>query len=250
MAARCPDATFNLIVSLDARGERHDESRGLPGGFDKAVSLCGAVLALKARRGNVNLVVSTAVTERNLDAVPELILFLREALPPAGWHHNIQYDQRSGSRLARDPALRREVRELEGLAASVRGGGLWERMVARWYVRWINGLILSQLAGGRRMYRCAGGRKLAVIMPDGETAPCEPFVFDDRYRSFPRFDIRRYGCDYGELRRDPGYARLLSFIDEGKCAACPWTCAATASVAYDWRNWSLPFTAAPPDHGR
>lgn len=244
MAALCPDATFNLIVSLDARGRKHDELRRLPGGFDKAVSLCGAVLGLKARRGNINLVVSTAVTERNLDGVPELIRFLRDALPSEGWHHNIQYDQRSVSRLALDPALRRKVREVESLAASGRGGGLWGRLIARWYVGWINALILSRLAREGGTYRCAAGRKLAVIMPDGAASPCEPFVFEDRYRALPRFDIRRYRCDYGELRRDPAYARLLRFIDEGKCAACAWSCAATASVAYDWRNWSLPFTAA------
>ncbi|MCR4296551.1 MAG: radical SAM protein [Elusimicrobia bacterium] len=243
MAALCPDATFNLIVSLDARGRKHDELRRLPGGFDKAVSLCGAVLRLKARRANINLIVSTAVTERNLDDAPELIRFLRDVLPSAGWHHNIQYDQRSGSRLSLDPALRRKVREVESLAACGRGGGLWGRLLARWYVGWINSLILSRPAGGRRPYRCAAGRKLAVIMPDGETSPCEPFLFEDRYRVFPRFDIRRYRYDYGELRRDPAYARLLRFIDEGKCAACAWSCAATASMAYDWRNWSLPFTA-------
>lgn len=244
MAELCPDATFNLIVSLDARGRKHDELRRLPGGFDKAVSLCGDVLRLKARRGGINLVVSTAATERNLDDVPELIRFLRDVLPSSGWHHNIQYDQRAGSRLALDPALRRKIREIESLAASGRGGGLWGRLLSRWYAGWIRALIRSQLARGRRTHRCAAGRKLAVIMPDGAASPCEPFLFEDRYRALPRFDIRRYRYDYGELRRDPAYARLLRFIDEGKCAVCAWNCAATASLTYDWRNWSLPFTAA------
>ena len=251
MAALCPDATFNLIVSLDARGRKHDELRRLPGGFDKAVSLCGDILGLKARRGNINLVVSTVVSERNLDDVPELIRFLRDVLPAAGWHHNIQYDQRSGSRLPHDPSLRRKVREIERLASSGQGGGLWSRLIARWYVRWINALILSQLARERMLYRCAGGRKLAVIMSDGVTSPCEPFVFEDRYRALPRFDIRRYRCDYGELRRDPEYARLLRFIEEGKCAACAWRCAATASMGYGVGNWPLAFTAAAsPGRGR
>jgi MoaA/NifB/PqqE/SkfB family radical SAM enzyme len=246
MSALCPDATFNLIVSLDAVGRSHDEVRRLPGGFDKAVSLCGSILALKARRGNVNLIVSTAVTERNLDGVPGLISYLRTALPPSGWHHSIQYDQRSGSRLARDPALRRKVLEVESLAASTRSGGLWSRALDHWYVRWINALILTQLAREEMLYRCAGGRKIAVIMPDGATSPCEPFIFEERYRAFPRFDIRRYRYDYGELRRDPGYARLLRYIGAGGCAACAWSCAATASLPYDWRNWRLPFTVPAP----
>ena len=36
MATRCRDATINLIVSLDAVGERHDALRGVPGGFARA----------------------------------------------------------------------------------------------------------------------------------------------------------------------------------------------------------------------
>jgi MoaA/NifB/PqqE/SkfB family radical SAM enzyme len=240
MAVSCPEATFNLIVSLDACGGKHDELRRLPGGFEKAVALCRDVLALKARFGNVNLIVTTAVSEQNLDDVPELVRYLRGALPAVGWHHNIQYDQRLGSRLARDPALRRKVHGVETLARE-RGGGLWARLVDRWYVGFINSLILHQLSQDKMIYRCSAGRKLAVIMPDGTTSPCEPFLFEERYRAFPRFDIRRYDYDYAKVRRDPEFAKLLRFIGEGRCAACPWSCAATTSMTYDWRNWRLLF---------
>lgn len=241
MARLCPDATFNLIVSLDARGEKHDELRRLPGAFDSALALCGGVLALKARRANVNLVVTTTVLERNLSDVPELIRFLREALPAGGWHHNLQYDQRLRSRLARDPALLRGIREAER-AAAPRRGGLWERLIARWYVGWINSLILAQLSRDKMLYRCAAGRKIAVILPDGETSPCEPFAFEERYRELPRFNIRDYGYDFAALRKDPSFARLLLRIGAGACAACGWSCAATASLAFDRRNWRLLFS--------
>lgn len=242
MAAACPDATFNLLVSLDACGAKHDELRRLPGGFEKAVALCASVLDLKARRGSINLIVTTAVAEKNLDDVPELIGFLRKALPPAGWHHNIQYDQRLGSRLSSEAVLRRKVLEVEDLAARGLSGGLWSRLIDRWYVRFVNALILHQLAREEMVYRCAAGRKLAVIMTDGATAPCEPFVFEERYQAHPRFDIRRYQYDYGQVRREPEFTKLLSFIGEGRCAACPWSCAATTSMTYDWRNWRLLLT--------
>lgn len=239
MAVLCPDATINLIVSLDAVGPRHDGLRRLPGLFEKALSLCRAALALKSRRGNVNLIVSTAVTERNAEDAAALIPFLRGALPPGVWHHNIQYDQRLGSPLARDPALRRKVLALERLASDGRAGGPWSRLIGRWYVGWINALILHQLDRGEMVYRCASGRRLAVITHDGAAAPCEPFLFEDRYRDFPRFDLRRYGYDFAAVRREPAFARLLRYIDDGRCAACPWSCAAIASMAYDIRNWPL-----------
>lgn len=240
LARRCPDAAVNLVVSLDAAGEKHDELRGLPGLFAAAMSLCRGVLALKARRPNVSLVVGTTLFERNLELVPRLLAVLREALPASGWHHSLQYDQRLSSRLGRDAGLRRRARELE-LAAAPRSG-LWERLVSRWYVRAVNALIVRQLERDRAAYRCAAGRKIAVIMPDGETSPCEPFVFEERYRDLPRFNIRDHGWDYARLRGEPAFDRVVRRIGEGACGGCAWSCAAAASTAFDARNWRRLFS--------
>lgn len=237
MAARRPDATFNLIVSLDAAGDRHDALRRLPGLFAKALSLCRGALALRERRGNVNLVVSTALFEENLDDVPELIRFLREALPSGGWHHNVQYDQRPGSRLALDPALRRKVRAIEDQAEAAATEGLWGRLAARWYVRALNGVSLRGADGGATAYRCAAGRKIAVIMPDGAAFPCEPFAFGEP--RLPRVGLRDHGWDYGALSRAPEYAAGLGLVGGEGCSSCAWTCAAAASLAFDPRNWLL-----------
>ncbi len=238
MAASCPRATFNLIVSLDALGPRHDALRRLPGGFEKALSLCRAALELRRSRGNVNLVVTTAVSNDNLDEVGALQSFLARALPPKGWHHNIQYDQRLGSRPANASRFKAKALELETNPAGA-PGGLWERFVSRWYVRRINAIILDQLAQDRMIYRCVGGRKIGVVMPDGGAYPCEPFVFETDYRRFPRRNLRDFGYDFERLRREPGYVRMMEFIEQGRCRACPWSCAATASMSYEWRNWPL-----------
>ncbi len=238
MAASCPLATFNLIVSLDALGSKHDALRRLPGGFEKALSLCRAALKLRPSRGNVNLVVTTAVSDDNLGEVGALQSFLRRALPPKGWHHNIQYDQRLGSRRADVSRLQEKARDGKTNPDGA-PGGLWERFVSRWYVRRINDIILDQLAQDRMIYRCVGGRKIGVVMPDGGAYPCEPFVFEPDYRRFPRRNLRDFGYDFKRLRREPGYLRMMEFIEQGRCRACPWSCAATASMSYEWRNWPL-----------
>ena len=72
MLARCPGATFNLQVSLDAKGSTHDRLLGLPDGFEKARDLLHRYLRLRDRTGRVNVVVNTAVTEENLDDVRPL----------------------------------------------------------------------------------------------------------------------------------------------------------------------------------
>jgi MoaA/NifB/PqqE/SkfB family radical SAM enzyme len=230
MSGACPGATFNLIVSLDACGGVHDRLRGLPGGFEKALGLCRAALVLRERRPNVNLAVTTAVTEANLGSVLELRRFLRRELGPRGWHHNIQYDQRLGRSLEGVQALEREL-------ANDPGEGLFERLVSKWYVGFTNALILRQLREDRMLYRCVAGDRLAVVLPDGRMSPCEPFMFEQHYGWFEAPSLREAGLDPRRVMSDPRWKRARSFIEGGGCRACPWTCSATASLAYEPSNW-------------
>jgi len=87
------------------------------------------------------------------------------------------------------------------------------------------------------LYRCNAGSKLFVVLSDGTVGPCEPFLFEHRYRDFSRYNIRDLGYDYRCVRDEPGYREMLAFIDRGACHACPWSCAAITSTLYNPRNW-------------
>lgn len=239
IAERCPRATINLQVSVDAVGAKHDTLRVLPGCFDSAIALVDDLLRLSERLPNVNPVVSTAVTAGNVDDVAELCVHLHDALGGRLRYHNIQYDQRLGARLMEDPQLREKVLAIE--ERWVKGGGrdLRSRLIQRYYVGFINSLIFAQLEAGRMLYRCNAGDKLCVVMPDGRVSPCEPFVFEPRYAHLPRFNLREYDYDFGRVARDPRYEELRSFIEAGACEACPWSCAAIASMTFSPANWPL-----------
>lgn len=250
ITARCPDATINLQVSLDAVGAKHDRLRVLPGCFDSAIQLVDDLLRLRERRPNLNPVVSTAVTADNVDDVAELCAYLHDALGGRLRYHNFQYDQRLGARLMDDPALREKVLAIE--ERWVRGGGrdVVSRLIQRYYVGFINALIFAQLEAGRMLYRCNAGDKLCVVMPDGRVSPCEPFVFEPRYAHLPRFSLRDHGYDYARVARDPAYRELLAFIEDGECDACPWSCAAIASMTFSPANWPLLASVEAPTPGR
>lgn len=226
MAAACPGAVFNLQVSLDAVGEKHEAMRRLPGGFAKAVRLGHDLLDLGERLRNVNFVVNTAVLAENLADVRELRAFLKTEFGGRLKYHNLQYDQRLG----------REVDALEE-DEPASGGGLFEAAVRRLYIRGVNGVIRRQLAEDRMVYACNAGRKLGVILPTAEFSPCEPFVFEPRYKDFPTLDLRAHGLDPYAAMRTPEWERMLRFIRAKKCAACPWTCAAISSLFYEPVNW-------------
>lgn len=247
MSSRCPDATFNLQVSLDACGTRHDDLRVLPGGFEKARALCRRVL--EAGFGNVNLVINTAVTEHNIGDVEALQDFLEREFGPDRPLHHVQFDQRLGSALTSAPRLRERVQAIErrsDLPPGARGAG--RRFITRYYIRFINALIFRQLLAERMVYRCNAGRKLCVVMPDGAVTPCEPFAFDERYRGFPKFNLKDFAYDVRRIQRTDEFRKMRAFIEEGRCAACPWSCAALSSMTYSPRNWPLLFTT--PSLGR
>ncbi len=244
MAASCPRATFTIQVSLDACGARHDELRGLPGGFDKAVGLGHGLLELGRRLTNVEFVVNTAVTDDTLREIPALQEFLKDEFSGRLRYHNLQWDQRLGERFSGTPSLLERTKSLADGAgeAAVGRAGPGVRLIRKYYQGFVNALILEQMDRGRMIYRCNAGRKLLVMMPDGRVAPCEPFLFEERYRKFPALNIRDYGYSYARLSGHPDFESQLGFIGKGSCAACPWSCAAASSMIYSPANWPLLFT--------
>jgi radical SAM protein with 4Fe4S-binding SPASM domain len=237
MLGQCPRATFNILLSLDAVGRRHDELRRLEGGFEKAVALGEALFDLRNRFENLNVVVNTAVTESNFDDVEPLKNFLEQRWAGERWFHNIQFDQRleparsAGGRTA-------DKRQILARRASSAATGFM-KIISRWYVHFIHSLIARQMHEDRMLYACAAGRKMFVMTPDGQVSPCEPFLFERHYQRFPTFNIRDHGYDFYSVRKDPSFREMEDFITGRKCKACPWSCAAIVSMTYSPSNWRL-----------
>jgi radical SAM protein with 4Fe4S-binding SPASM domain len=237
MLVRCPRATFNINISLDAVGRRHDELRRLEGGFEKALAFAETLFGLRKRSGNLNVVVNTAVSDSNFDDVMPLKDFLGRRWAGERWFHNVQFDQRleparaSGERAA-------EKRQILTRRTSSANTGFM-KLVSRWYIEFIHWLIARQMDEDRMLYDCAAGRKMFVMTPDGKVSPCEPFLFERHYQRFPTFDIRDHGYDFYSIRKEPGFQEMEDFIHDRKCKACPWSCAAIVSMTYSPSNWRL-----------
>ncbi|MDF1564763.1 MAG: radical SAM protein [Deltaproteobacteria bacterium] len=234
-----PATVFNLGLSLDAVGEAHDQLRRLPGGYAKALGLGRAVQRLGQRLGNVNLVVNSLATRETLDGLPALFEALASAFEGAEWFHNLQFDQRLQADPLEDPALEEQLRRLQALEreARERRAGRLGRLIEGAYVDGLNALLRRQLGEGRMIYACNAGRKLIVVASDGTLSPCEPFLFEEHYAARRSFDLREHGLDFYRLRATPEYRAELEFIEAGKCAACPWSCAAITSLLFEPGQW-------------
>jgi len=99
MTCRCRRATFNLMVSIDALGERHDTLRGQIGLFESAIKLCHELLHLRHGRRNLNVVINTTICEHNLEDIPDLCAFLAREFDGQPVFHNTSFDQRIDTRL-------------------------------------------------------------------------------------------------------------------------------------------------------
>lgn len=234
----CAEATINVQISLDALGARHDELRALHRGFEKAIGLARDLAQLSEQHENLNLIINTAVTDQNLEEVEALTRYLRDSFGPGLRFHNLQYDQRLSSRLAQDEHLFERLIAIEELREP-KHVDPFTRLVDRYYVSFINTLILAQLRAGRMLYQCNAGRKICVIMPGGEVSPCEPFLFEQRYERFQTANLRDYDYDYRKLAQAPSHCEQQRFIDAGGCDACPWTCATISSMEFTPANWPL-----------
>jgi len=217
----------NLIVSLDAEGEEHDRLRKTPGGFEKALGLIKRFKEERSRWPHANLVVSSVLSEDNAALVPALQDRLeREGVFEDGSVlHNVQSDQRLGVRSAEEAARVRER--------------LPEGFLSRWYVSFLDRLVSRQVSEGRMLYSCVAGERLAVLLPDGTLHPCEPFAFEGHYKSFGGVPAEDHGYDFARAKKDPRWTQSRTSIEAGACKACPWSCAAAASMTYSPKNWPL-----------
>lgn len=234
MARENPGADFNIQVSIDAVGERHDRLRG-PGCFKKAVALGRGLLGLQERIANVTFIVGSTVTAETIDDAEPLEEFLLKEYGGRLLYHNIQLDQRLGSCLLADESLREKARPLGSGAG--RGGGIFAALIRRLYQRAINRVIIDQAAAGKMLYACLAGRKLAVVLPDGRMAPCEPFVFESRYDRFKPVGLREHGLDPARAMDTDAWRGMLRSIDSRECDACPWSCGTIRSLLDSPAGW-------------
>lgn len=240
LTEHCPKARINLILSIDAMEDTHNEWRRIPGCFKKALKVGEKVLELKKKRDNINLVVNTLVKEKNLKEIVTLNKLLVNKYGRGNFYHNLQLDQR----IEAAPEIKRNKDKIMNIfrtiyLANTKRMNITKRLVDYFYIETINKLILRQITTEKMSYKCLAGNKMCVILPDGNASACEPFIFEKGYESFFRPNIRDYDYDYLKVRKDPRFQKILTFINGNHCRLCSWSCSAAVSMVFYPRNWII-----------
>lgn len=234
MAASCPAAHFNLLVSLDAADGGHDRLRGRPGLFAAALDFCRGLQELARKRDNMRVLVCTAVLPENINGLDALEDRLKKAFGAQAPMQVLQLDQRADSALYRDPGLLGKASAFLSRAAAGPGQGFLQRSVSNIFVNRPNRWIFRRMRGEYHRAPCCAEQRSIVILPDGRAFPCEPFAFDTRFADLrlraPR--LADFSWDLSALRRSRDYLLLARAAAQDDCGRCAWSCAAVNSLLY------------------
>ena len=223
-----------LNLSLDGVGEEHDQIRGVPGNWQRAMETWQALKALQEKHDNLVLSVHTVVSRFNVGRIREIVEGL-EFLAPDSYITEVAEERVELDTVGWDitPSAGEYAPIADYLSARARGAPapgtqaaprkplarLTQAFRAEYYQ-----LARRVLEQQRQVIPCQAGWASGHIAPDGDVWTC-------CVRAEPVGNLRQTGYDLrpiwfeqaGELRR------LRSSIAAGECA-CPMANASYANM--------------------
>jgi MoaA/NifB/PqqE/SkfB family radical SAM enzyme len=225
---RCPDVLLTVLVSVDGIGKDHDESRGVPGLFEKTSEALRRLAGLRAWSRNLRIGLSTCLTDRNMDSIEKIFQHCRSHF--ACDSHDLYLLRDEGLRITKshtelvEPFLEIRERAIMMGNSDGRSTGLWGRVLAAFGDR--ERADLRRAKGGNPyLYRCHATRKFVTLYEDGSLAPCEVLgagsLGNLRHYDYDLYRVLKQGHEF--YRRE---------IVDARCC-CDWDCAFHVNMLYD-----------------
>lgn len=225
IAAACPGSNVGINLSLDELGEKHDEIRGVPGNWAKAVATWQGLKAL--RRPNLTLSIHTVVSRYNVHRLPEVRAGLLE-LEPDSYITEIAEQRRELDTLECDigPTPAEYGRAVDYLlnAPSAHppvGFAAVTHAFRRRYYRLAARIVEEE----RQVIPCYAGWASGHLAPDGDVWTCCT-------RAEPIGNLRETGYDLRPIWFG-GRAQALRRSIRARECACPMANAAYTNMMLD-----------------
>lgn len=216
-----PELDVNLNVALDGFADTHDEIRGVPGNFDRALAMIEALYPVRERHPSVRIHVNSVITAANLDELEELGWWMVEHADLDGHYFQVirgdaknpELKRLDRTRLTEFYARVRPIHDHYARRLRDRHGGLKGRLKRRYYRETIlfhYSVQADNLEGSSRWpMPCTAGETILVIDYDGDVRACE--------LRRPLANLRDVGCDFSRLFPSGILARETEQIVEDQC---------------------------------
>ncbi|HVO85329.1 MAG TPA: radical SAM protein [Syntrophobacteria bacterium] len=225
IAASCPAARIIVNLSLDGIGAEHDEIRGVPGCYEKALSTYQALKGVQ-RDGAANLSIGihTVISKFNVSEIPRISGDLI-SLQPDSYITEIAEQRVELKTLDLDitPGAAEYRRAINGVIAEVRRhrfkglGRVVQSFRAEYYDH-----VADLLLGKPSRWPCHAGFASAQIMPDGEVWAC-------CIKGNSLGNLRREAYDFKRIWLSDQAEQVRRAIKEDGCR-CPLANAAYTNI--------------------
>ncbi len=227
----CPELHLGIDVSMDGIKERHDEIRGVPGLFDKAVETYNELRQLERLYPKLNVNIETTVSSFNDDCLlknynyfvnelkaPNVFTLLTRHKPsdPASKHFDIKRYEEYASQM--EEGIKKRV--LTGYSSFPFSDFINAKRIVR------HKHIAKTVRENRYLIPCYGGVLGAAIFSNGDVYPCE------LHTDLKLGNLRDCDFDFKAIWNNEKAQAARNLIRDGKCF-CTYECFLTVNILFN-----------------
>ncbi|WP_456440726.1 radical SAM/SPASM domain-containing protein [Caldithrix abyssi] len=210
----CPGSDVIINLSLDEVGEKHDEIRGFPGNWERAIKTYQELQKLK-RYPNLTLGIHTVISVFNVRRFPEIYKELI-ALQPDSYITEIAEERVELETMGLDitPEAEEYARAIDFLIGDMKNSRLkgLARVARSFRIEYYQ-LVKQFLQTHQQVIPCYAGVASCQISPDGEVWPC-------CIRADSMGNLREHDYDFPKIWNGEAASRIRRSIKNRECA-CP-----------------------------
>ncbi len=221
IALACPKSEIVVNLSLDGVGKKHDEIRGVPGNFDKAMTTYSHLR--KINLPNFSLGVHSVISKLNHNDIPGLCDFVLDELKPDSYISEVAERRVELGTTESDitPSAEDYAKAVDYIVKRARDYrpkkniSRFTRAFRFGYYDFVKSALALPLGKAKQPIPCYSGFASGQISPDGDVWGC-------CIRAEPLGNLREKGIDY-ELRKIWFSAQADGFrtsVKKGVCS-CP-----------------------------
>jgi MoaA/NifB/PqqE/SkfB family radical SAM enzyme len=222
---RAPKSEVIVNLSLDAVGAKHDEIRGVPHNWSRAMSTYRQLKELQRDYTNLTIGIHTVLSSYSVESFPELCEVVKRDLKPDSFITEIAEErvELDTVGLGITPTAESYSVAIDALLDSLRDRKLTGvAEVAQTFRCEYYELVKRTLREQRQIIPCMAGVASAQIAPNGDVWTC-------CVRAESMGNLREHGYDFGAVWRTARADELRRSIKAGECY-CPLANAAYTNM--------------------
>jgi len=214
-----PSTRLTIKPSLDHIDERHDDIRGVPGNFDKVMSLFESLKLLKPEYSNLHVELGTVISRWNVNDIEEIAAFITK-LDPESYRNEIA-EQRSEMLNTSNPITpnAEEYNQainffVSQIKSNMKNKIFFHRITNAFRLEYYN-LAIKILNESKQVIPCYAGISNAHMTPYGDIWACCTLGYEKSMGN-----LRDYNYNFLQLWNSSHAKEVRKYISDKNCF-CP-----------------------------